>query len=150
MADYRRKEYRGSLLLVQECGPVDIVVDTDAKTVTPSLAKADSAYSVAGGGSFDYLIPKQTFNLDGVNVFNINAEKLENLTQDTTVAFMAVMGIYTLAGSALYEKAYERMNLYAEDATIAQIEKQGGVWKISFYDVGSEGSITMAAGNLLQ
>ena len=50
MADFRRKEYRGSLLLVQECGPVDIVVDTDAKTVTPSLAKADSSYSIAGGG----------------------------------------------------------------------------------------------------
>ena len=50
MADFRRKEYRGSLLLVQECGPVDIVVDTEDKTVTPSLAKADSSYSVAGGG----------------------------------------------------------------------------------------------------
>ena len=61
MADFRRKEYRGSLLLVQECGPVDIVVDTDAKTVTPSLAKADSSYSIAGGGaSLEYVIPEQT------------------------------------------------------------------------------------------
>ena len=64
MADFRRKEYRGSLLLVQECGPVDIVVDTDAKTVTPSLAKADSGYSVAGGGGgLVYVVPEQTVTI---------------------------------------------------------------------------------------
>lgn len=63
MADFRRKEYRGSLLLVQECGPVDIVVDTDAKTVTPSLAKADSAYSIAGGGGGLELL-KTTLHLE--------------------------------------------------------------------------------------
>lgn len=64
MADFRRKEYRGSLLLVQECGPVDILVDTEDKTVTPSLAKADTEYSIAGGGGgLEYVIPEQTVTL---------------------------------------------------------------------------------------
>ena len=66
MADFRRKEYRGSLLLVQECGPVDIVVDTEDKTVTPTLAKADTEYSIAGGGgSLEYVIPEQTVTFTG-------------------------------------------------------------------------------------
>ena len=90
MADYRRKEYRGSLLLVQECGPVDIVVDTDAKTVTPSLAKADSTYSVAGGGaSLEYVIPEQTVTTESYpdlgNVGAILDSELEDVNETIIV-----------------------------------------------------------------
>lgn len=79
MADFRRKEYRGSLLLVQECGPVDIVVDTEDKTVTPTLAKADTEYSIAGGGgSLEYVIPEQTV------AFNGDPDQLVEITVDVS------------------------------------------------------------------
>lgn len=88
MADFRRKEYRGSLLLVQECGPVDIVVDTDAKTVTPSLAKADSSYSIAGGGgSVEYVIPEQTVTItDNMVQIQVN-DSINNLADDDWIIF---------------------------------------------------------------
>ena len=104
MADFRRKEYRGSLLLVQECGPVDIVVDTDAKTVTPSLAKADSGYSVAGGGGggLEYVIPEQTVTFSGgsATLQNLNTSELQD--SETVIIKMIFQNDFTFYSLGYY------------------------------------------------
>lgn len=135
-----RPKYKAGYNLHPEIGNILLEVDTDAKTVTPSL-EPDSPYTLTGGGGgVTYVIPEQTVtfpssgtkvqlsDIGSLNELNNGEQVIIRMTRDGAPENEA------LYVPATYHDGTIEGSIGGGGSTIL-VTKDGSNWKIS-YDVG--------------
>lgn len=93
MADSLQSKYKGFIILNKEIGPIELEVDTSAKTVTPSLPDG-SEYSIAGGGGLVQVVPEQTVTITS-DPASINIANFSELQQGDKLVMKMIVSGYT-------------------------------------------------------
>ena len=142
MADSLQSKYKGFIILNKEIGPIELEVDTSAKTVTGSVA---SPYAFAGGGGgVPYILEPTSVTLNELeHLYPINPGKITDLYEDTTMVWSASLQGVFLAGVATYSENDNTVTCEYEGNAIFSIVPDNDLgWCIDCYE--NSGTLTVA------
>lgn len=141
-----RPKYKAGYNLHPEIGNILLEVDTDAKTVTPSL-EPDSPYTLTGGGgggSAEYVIPAQdaafVTELESVNAFVSNVN-IEGLDDGAMVVGKVIFNNRTTFKVGTYTQSAEKLEF--EEFGNIRYRNNAWVWKLPNVSAGTVINLTV-------